>query len=554
MVKVKGVFPYEGPHTDSFSSDELNEEEQLIANMIEQFVEEQVLPQNEALETNDYTVGRGLFQASGELGLLGAEVPEAYGGLEMGKKVSGLVAEKMGYGASFSVGFNIHTGVGTLPYVYFGTEEQKQRYLPKLSSGEWVGAYALTEPNAGSDALSARASAKKTDEGWVLNGEKQWITNAHMADVYVVFARSEEGMTCFIVERTMDGVSVGPEEDKLGIRGSSTATLILENVLVPEENILGVIGKGHHIALNILNLARLKLAFSNVGMSKQALEEAVKYGQVREQFKQPLVKFPMIQEKLVNTAIEIFAAESATYYTAGILDHLNESVEDEQDVVKSLANYQMDCAINKVYSSETLDTAVDEALQIHGGYGYMKEYDVERMYRDARINRLFEGTNEINRLTIAKSFLANYYKDNTILDVELDETADNVTRFTDLSVRLLQIAVSSLPEMDRSKMDEEQETLRLIADMLKDIYVLKASLLRPSKDETKHLFLEVLSEETYRKVEDMAISILSSIEDEGKKEAAFEELKSLSAPMYSNLIGKKREIADKLINKNGYYF
>src|SRR5699024_6018867 len=206
------------------------------------------------------------------------------------------------------------------------------------------------------------------------------------------------------------------------------------------------------------------------------------------------------------------------------------------------------------YSSETLDTAVDEALQIHGGYGYMKEYDVERMYRDARINRLFEGTNEINRLTIAKSFLANYYKDNTILDVELDETADNVTRFTDLSVRLLQIAVSSLPEMDRSKMDEEQATLRLIADMLKDIYVLKASLLISSKDETKHLFLEVLSEETYRKVEDMAISILSSIEDEGKKEAAFEELKSLSAPMYSNLIGKKREIADKLINKNGYYF
>src|SRR5699024_10732330 len=214
MERVKAVFPYEGPHTKSFSSDELNEEEQLIANMIEQFVEEQVLPQNEALETNDYTVGRELFQASGELGLLGAEVPADYGGLEMGKKVSGLVAEKMGYGASFSVGFNIHTGVGTLPYVYFGTEEQKQRYLPKLSSGEWVGAYALTEPNAGSDALSARASAKKTDERWVLEQEKQWITNAHLADVYVLYAQSEEGMSGFIVKLTMHGVPVGPEDDK----------------------------------------------------------------------------------------------------------------------------------------------------------------------------------------------------------------------------------------------------------------------------------------------------------------------------------------------------
>src|SRR5699024_37269 len=404
MDQIKAIFPYEGPHTESFSSDELSEEEQLIATMIEQFVEEQVLPQNEALEANDYEVGRGLFQASGELGLLGAEVPEAYGGIEMGKKVSGLVAEKMGFGASFSVGFNIHTGVGTLPYVYFGTEEQKERYLPKLSSGEWVGAYALTEPGAGSDALSGKASAKKTDDGWILNGDKQWITNAHMADVYVVFARSEEGITSFIVERTMEGVSVGPEEDKLGIRGSSTATLILDNVLVPEENVLGVIGKGHHIALNILNLARLQLAFSNVGMSKQALNEAVEYGKVREQFKQPLVKSPMIQEKLVNSALEIFGAESSTYYTAGILDHLNESLENEQDIVKSLANYQMDCAINKVYASETLDKAVDEALQIHGGYGYMKEYPIERMYRDARINRLFEGTNETNRLTIAKAF------------------------------------------------------------------------------------------------------------------------------------------------------
>lgn len=554
MEKVKAIFPYEGPHTESFSSDELNEEEQLIANMIEQFVEEQVLPQNEALEDHDYTVGRGLFQASGELGLLGAEVPAAYGGLEMGKKVSGLVAEKMGYGASFSVGFNIHTGVGTLPYVYFGTEDQKERYLPKISSGEWVGAYALTEPNAGSDALSARASAKKTDEGWVLNGEKQWITNAHMADVYVVFARSEEGMTCFIVERTMDGVSVGPEEDKLGIRGSSTATLILEDVVVPEENVLGVVGKGHHIALNILNLARLKLAFSNVGMSKQALNEAIQYGQVREQFKQPLVKFPMIQEKLVNSALEIFAAESATYYTAGVLDHLGDSLEDEQDVVKNLADYQMDCAINKVYASETLDKAVDEALQIHGGYGYMKEYDVERMYRDARINRLFEGTNEINRLTIAKAFLANYYKDNSIIDVEIDDAADTMTRFTDLSVRLLQLAVNSLPEMDRQKMDEEQETLRLISDMLMNIYVLKAAQLRPSKDETKQLFLDILSEETYRKVEADAISILAAIEDEAEKEAAFESLNGLAVPMYSNIIEKKRTIAHKLIKENGYYF
>lgn len=352
-------------YQDGFTPEDFTEEDQLIAKTTELFVKQEVAPKLSAIEQHDYAAGRELFGKAGELGLLGIEVPVEYGGLSLNKKVAGLVAEKMGFAGSFSVSYNIHAGVGTLPYVYFGTEAQKQSYLPKLASGEWIGAYALTEPNAGSDALHARTSAVLNEDGtsWLLNGEKQWITNAQLADVYVVFANTGEGMTAFIVERGFDGVSVGPEEKKMGIKGSSTATLLLDNVQVPLSNVLGKPGQGHRVALNILNMARLKLAFSNIGSAKQALQLAVAYGKVRKQFQKSLVDFTMIQEKIANMAVSIYGAESAAYRTAGALDEALQAVDSSDEMTRRLADFAMECAINKVYSSEMQDQIVDEAVQ-----------------------------------------------------------------------------------------------------------------------------------------------------------------------------------------------
>lgn len=548
----KGIFPT--AKTSAYYPEEFSEEEKLISEMVEKFVKEQVIPKIETMEKNDYESIVKLFKSAGALGLLGVDVPVQYDGLDMGKKISGLIAERMGFGASYSVSFNIHTGVGMLPYIYYGTEEQKSKYLPRLSSGEWIGAYGLTEPHAGSDALAARTSARRAEKGWVLNGEKQWITNAHIADVYVVFARSDEGITAFIVERSMDGVSIGPEEEKLGISGSSTATLILDQVLVPHENILGVVGKGHHIAFNILNLARLKLAFANIGASKQALAEAINYGKEREQFNEQIINFPMIQEKIADIGIKIFAAESAAYYTAGLLDDLKQGVDQEQDMTANFINFAMDCAINKVYASETLDEAVDEALQIHGGYGYMKEYPVERMYRDARINRIFEGTNEINRMTIVKSFFKAYTEDSRILINQSGLGAEKTDQLTQLSIQLLSISLKALPQMDRKTMNKEQDCLRYISDMLKDIYVLKAAIGRLKKHHQTlgKTIVEVLSEKTFRNIETSTLAILATISDAPKKEFLLKKMKALSIPEYSNNIHKKREIASALIENNGY--
>lgn len=556
-TKENLVFPYDAPYLKQYCPDDFSEEEIMIEKTVEGFVADQVIPQLEAMEANDYDVIKKLFNEAGELGLLGADVPEVYGGLEMGKKTSGLIAEKMGYGSSFGVSFNIHTGVGTFPYVYFGTKEQKEKYIPKLASGEWIGAYALTEPNAGSDALAASASAKLSSDGnsYILNGEKQWITNAHVANVYVVFAKTEEGMTAFIVERDTAGVSVGPEEQKLGIKGSSTATLILEDVHVPKENILGELGKGHYIALNILNLARLKLAFSNIGSAKQALETAVTYGKERKQFKQELVNFTMIQEKLADMAIKIFRSESSVYYTARLIDH--EDI-DETNVMKVLSKYAIDCALNKVDASETLDFVVDEALQIHGGYGYMEEYDIERMYRDARINRIFEGTNEINRITISRSFLKQYGKDASIIAAGASDTKNERNNaYFQAAVSLLQLVMKSLSDEGKLQLEQDQEFLRLIADMIKDTYTMKASMLRSDKaeeNETHYLVSEVVCEENYRAVENATVVIISSIvSDEAQKEKLLQDIKNNSAPLYSNIIEKKRQIAKEVIANNGYY-
>ncbi|MGG4446550.1 acyl-CoA dehydrogenase family protein [Brevibacillus porteri] len=548
-----------------FTPEDFTDEEQLISKTTERFVKKEVVPQLPSIEQQNHEATCRLFEKAGELGLLGIEVPEAYGGLSLNKKVAGLVAEKMGFGGSFSVSFNIHAGVGTLPYVYFASEEQKHKYLPKLSSGEWIGAYALTESGAGSDALSAKTSAVPNEDGteWLLNGEKQWITNAQVADVYVVFASTSMGMTAFIVERSFDGVSVGPEEKKMGIKGSSTATLIMDQVRIPNDNVLGTAGVGHRIALNILNMARLKLAFSNIGAAKQALELAVNYGTERKQFRKELVEFTMIQEKIANMTTAIYGAESAAYRTAGALDDVIDSFGTSDNWMEKIADYAMECAINKINSSEVLDAIVDEAVQIHGGYGYMQEYEVERLYRDARISRIFEGTNEINRLTVSKILVKKFIQQQpTMREPETVVHAGRNEAFIQLSKRMLYRSLDSITHSSLP-IEDEQEYMRLLADIIKDIYVMESAFLRTSKGiakngaefgQMKQLVTDVLCEEGYRQVVESAVSIISgAATDEQNRKRLLDEIRHLPAPLYTNLFIKKRAIAKEVIKRTHYF-
>lgn len=553
------LFPVSSVSNKYFGPEHFTEEELLIKKTVEQIVQDKIIHQLDSMEAYEYDIVKSLLQEVGELGLLGVDVPEEFGGLDLGKKVAGLILEEMGYGSSFGVSFNIHTGVGMAPYVYFGSQKQKETYLPKLTTGEWIGAYALTEPNAGSDALATNTTAKLSDDNsmYILNGEKQWISNAHIAKVYVVFARTVEGMTAFIVERDMPGVTIGSEEQKLGIKGASTATLILENVFVPKENILGERGKGHYIALNILNLARLKLAFSNIGSGKQAFETAIKYGKERKQFQREIVQFTMIQEKIADMALAIYRSESSSYYTACLIDEENLSNEN---IYSILPNYAIDCAINKVDASEMLDFVVDESLQIHGGYGYMEEYPIERMYRDARINRIFEGTNEINRLTISRNFVKWYRKDDRIVQFEGISTDGQYNEwYVDAAHKLLQTSVKALANsevVDINAIEDEQEILRIIADMVRELYVMKTCLIRlmhAKKKAIQEVMNEVICNESYRYMEELAIDLGTRvIASDQEKKAFVKKLRNTDVPYHMDTIALKRKIANYMIDQDGY--
>ena len=547
-----------------FTPEDFTDDEEMIAKTTEQFLKLDVRPRMEKDKPLTQQGVRALFEKAGEIGLLGIEVPEDFGGLELGKKVAGLVAEKLGAAGSFSVSFNIHVGVGTLPYVYFGTKAQKEKYLPKFISGEWIGAYALTEPNAGSDALSAKTNAVLSEDGtyWTLNGEKQWITNAQLANCYVVFAKTNKGMTAFIVDRTYEGVSVGPEEKKMGIKDSSTATLILEDVKIPADNVLGEIGKGHHVALNILNMARLKLAFANIGTSKHALQLALTYAKERKQFQKAIIDFTMIQEKIANMAVQLYGAESAAYRTAGELDEIVQNVASNDEFVRVVADFMMDCAINKVYCSETLDFIVDEAVQIHGGYGYMQEYEVENLYRDARINRIFEGTNEINRLAIAKGMLKKLGKEQEVFTVSHLPCLERASHYILAAKQQIDVSLKALTNQLKESTEEEQEYLRLLANMNKRLFVMKSALKRTEKaiekkgeasENIKLLITDILCEEGYRSIQTDAISFISSAyTDENSRKEIVSEAEAVTVPLYSNLFQKKREIVQAM-KKSGRY-
>ncbi|PLR92594.1 acyl-CoA dehydrogenase family protein [Bacillus sp. T33-2] len=564
-----------------FTPEDYTDEQKMIAKTAEDFVENEVLPQVEHLENHEFDRSVKLLKKAGELGLLGADVPEEYGGLSLDKVSSALISEKFSKAGGFSITHGAHVGIGSLPIVLFGNEEQKQKYLPSLATGEKIAAYALTEPGSGSDALGARTTARLNAEGthYLLNGEKQWITNAGFADVFVVYAKIDgEQFSAFIVEREFPGVSTGAEEKKMGIKSSSTRTLILEDAQVPVENLLGEAGKGHVIAFNILNIGRYKLGVGTVGGAKQAFELTVKYANQRQQFKTPISQFNLTKEKLATLASEIYAAESSVYRTVGLFeDRMSRLTEEEinngKAVADSIAEYAIECSLNKVFGSETLDHVVDEGVQIHGGYGFMQEYEIERAYRDSRINRIFEGTNEINRLLVPGTYVRKALKGELplfqkaqALQEELmmlmpeepgDEPLAQEKHLVNNAKKIGLLALGLAAQKFGKALEKEQEILVNIADIISHAYAMESAVLRTEKaiaknglekSQQKLLYTQIFCQESFNKVEQDAKETLVAAEEGDTLRMLFSALRKFTRHTPINVIAKKREAADKLID------
>ena len=491
---------------DFFIPEEFNEEQLMVRDMCTQFLETEVLPVVERMDKLEPGLMPGLLEKAGEQGLLGVSVPEQYGGMGKDFITSTIVAEYLGGGYSFSVANAAHTGIGTLPILYFGTEAQRAKYVPKLASGEFKGSYGLTEPNSGSDALSAKTTAKLAADGkhYLLNGQKCWITNGGFADIYTVFAKIDgEQFTAFIVERGMEGFTLGPEEHKMGIKGSSTVQLYFQDCKVPVENVLGEIGRGHIIAFNILNIGRLKLGAATIGGARRALSTTVKYAKAREQFKLPIVKFGAIRYKLAEMAIRLWVGEAALYRVAKNIDEKeHELLAAGKDLSTALLGgaeeYAIECAILKVYGSEVLDYVVDEGVQIHGGNGYSDEYEISRAYRDSRINRIYEGTNEINRLLTVDMVLKRAMKGQLDLmgpAMNVQKELMSIPDFGDqddapfakehqaidnFKKCILMVAGAAVQKLMMT-LSKEQEILMNIADMSIVTYHAESALLRLEK-------------------------------------------------------------------------
>src|SRR5271170_3954395 len=491
---------------DVFIPEDFSEQQQMIGQTTEEFAINEILPQAEKIEHKDYSISRALLKKAGDLGLSGVEIPEAYGGLEMDKVTAAIIADHMAKYAGFATTWGAHSGIGLLPIVYFGTEAQKNQYLPRLAAGEIVGAYALSEASSGSDALNCRTRAELSPDGthYVLNGEKMWITNAGFADLFTVFAKiNGDQFSAFLVERTFPGFSVGAEEHKMGIRGSSTCPIILNDCKVPAENVLGEIGKGHVIAFNILNVGRFKLGAMCVGGARVSSASAIGYAKQRKAFGKVIADFGLVREKLANMATLLYVGESMVYRTVGMMDVALAEVDKSsanaaQETRKAIEEYAVECSIIKVWGSEMVDYVVDEMVQIYGGYGFVEEYPAERAYRDSRINRIFEGTNEINRLIITGFLLKRAMSGQLPLMPAIKKLMDEVLsgpsmsedlegalpeerKLVNQAKKLGLFAAGAATQKYMHAIQDQQEIMGAIADMTIETYAMESAVLRAQK-------------------------------------------------------------------------
>ena len=579
---IGGSFVIDDPDAGSVvTPEDLTEEQRMFAETTSDFVEREILPVDEQIEKLDYGLTVKLMRKAGELGLLGADVPEAFDGLGLDKISSTLIGERLSKASSFALSVGAHVGIGTLPIVYFGTPEQKRNYLPDLASGRKIAAYCLTEPSSGSDALGAKATARLTEDGgaYILNGAKQFITNAGFADIFIVYAKVDgKEFSTFIVERTMEGVGFGPEEKKMGIKGSSTRPLILEDVRVPAENLLWEVGKGHLIAFNILNIGRFKLAVGCLGAAKEAIEISAKYANERQQFGRPISSFPLIGRKLAEMNTRTYVLESMVYRTAGLMDAGLAGIDHNSPEAgalsaKAIAEYALEASINKVFGSEALDFVADEGVQIHGGYGYIQEYKIERIYRDSRINRLFEGTNEINRLLIPGTLIKRAMKGELpllqkaqALQAELlelvpgrqfDGVLEEETHLLSMAKKIFLMAGGGAVRKFGVRLEQEQEALSHLADIMIQIYAMESALLRTKKrlesaGEQKCAaavaMTRVFVQEAFDKIESLAKETLSAVEAGDMLRTQLSVLKKLTRRTPDNTIELKRQVAALVVS------
>ncbi len=572
-----------------FTPEDFTSEHKDVTKAIEDFIKGEIISRGEEIETINNELSRELMRKAGDLGFLGIDIPEKYGGMELDKISSAIVAERFGYGAgSFAVTEFNHTGIGTLPVALFGTEEQKEKYLPGLSSGKLVGAFGLTEPEAGSDALNPLTAATLTEDGkyYLLNGSKQFITNAGFADIVFTYAKVDGKLfTAFIVEQNWEGVSLDEEEEKMGMHGTSTRAYHFDNVKVPVENVLGEVGRGHVVALNALNMGRYKVGAACIGDAKRAFDEAVKYAKQRVQFGRPICEFGLIKEKISQMVIRLFASDSMMYRTAGLIQAKLEGLDMGSDdagirTAEALEEYLIECSINKIYGSETEDQVIDEEVQIFGGYGYIKGNHPELAYRNARINRIWEGTNEINRLVIVNTLMRRATKGTFDLMLAFKRVSDEIEKLgpvdsdepnrLDAQKKLIQMAKKTIlfvfgmaHERHGKELREEQELIGIISDMIIEVYAIESVLLRsqkmldgkkPEKATIPAKMTKVLFHDSLERIGFLATRALEAMEDGELLGRHIKMIRRLMVSPPINTVTLRRDIADEMIRYGRYFF
>ncbi|HYN05399.1 MAG TPA: acyl-CoA dehydrogenase family protein [Vicinamibacteria bacterium] len=566
-----------------FTPEDFSEEQVMIGQTADDFMVKELVPRLPDLLKLDYELSRGLLRKAGELGLLGVEIPEEYGGLGLDKVSGCLVAEKAGRDGSFATTFAVQVGIGTLPIVFFGTEAQKKKYLPKLASGEWVSSYSLSEASSASDAMNAKARAVLSPDGksWILNGEKMWLSNAGFADIYITFAKVDgEHFTAFIVEKGMPGVSLGAEEKKTGIKGSSTRPLILTDAVIPKENLLGDIGKGHKIAFNILNVGRFKLGAMVTGGTKLTVGVAAAYGNSRTAFGQPITSFGLIKHKIGQMAILTYVSESMVYRTAGMIDRnlADVGLDDSETALRRIEEYDVECSMVKVWCSEMCDYVVDENLQIFGGAGFVEDYPAERYWRDARVNRIYEGTSEINRLLVPGRLIRRALKGELPIFKKamalLDELTSGPSReapaegFLAAEAAMLagakKVALMCLGTAVQKRgeaLKDEQEVLGHFADIAMATYALESALLRTRKraaargEEATRLqeaAVRCYAQDAMDEIEASARKILAAVEEGDTLRTLLAAVKRFTKREVCNTVALRRLVADAAIEQVGY--